>query len=585
MSKALRYLCLLLAAILLLSSCASVPGADTGKSQRQYPEAPGDQSKPNAASIYYFMSGSFRHYNGELAFADYLLNMALSQDPGSFQIRKLLFVNALQIYGYTQNPEAEQRARDLLSMARDSYSFDEDMLSLAYSAYRNLNDTEGVNWTLDRLLKDYPKAQVYIWEYIRQIESGQKAQVSLLEKALKAESDIPEIEFIVASLYLETNPKRAQQILQNFPRSRAGELQLLELYRIQGQDDKLQAHFDTYSYPEDKDKIREYLLFLQQYALNEIALAHLDEILETGDAELIEAIGYLAFLENNLIAQRKVYHYLVTKTSAPAADSPIAALLLLHYIVHPEFTEGLMMTENIYQIKDLVYISYLFASQYSYKGEREKEYQTVFQKLYQYSQDNLPPSLIKDFLMDHTAFLAGLEDSDSGSAVALAEQFIAKGYGAEDDFELLFQHYSDISDDAKQIEVLRESLVRYPASASIKNNLGYILLDYPEHLDEAETLISEALRDQPENISFQDSWAWLLYKQGRHKAAFEYLPKVLEGAEPNAELLYHAAMIYQAVGERDQALKYFEQILELMPPGEYHDKAAWELKLLEAGDK
>ena len=42
---------------------------------------------------------------------------------------------------------------------------------------------------------------------------------------------------------------------------------------------------------------------------------------------------------------------------------------------------------------------------------------------------------------------------------------------------------------------------------------------------------------------------------------------------------------YQAVGERDQALKYFEQILELMPPGEYHDKAAWELKLLEAGDK
>ncbi|MCB5286511.1 MAG: hypothetical protein LHW64_01755 [Candidatus Cloacimonetes bacterium] len=581
MSKTLRYLAFLLAAILLLSSCATVPKPEKTES----PEALQDKSNPNLASLYYFLSGSFMHFNGELPAADQVLNLALAQDPGSFQIRKLLLVNALQIYSYDQSPPAEQRARDLLSMARDSYSFDQEMLTLAYNAYRNLNDAEGVNWALDRLLKDHPKAQVYIWEYFRQIESGKKAPVALLEKALKAQSDIPEIEYIVASLYLEKNPKRARQILLNSQRTGAGELLLLEIYRLDQQIAKLQAHYHTYHYPEDKTKIHEYLFFLQKHSLQELALSHLDDILQTGDAELINAASYLAFLAQDLPAQTKVYQYLITKTSAPADDSSIAALLLLSYIVNPEFTQGLQMTDKIYQIKDLVYISYLFASQVSYTEEREKEYQKVFLKLHQHVQKNLPPSLIKDFLVDHTAFLAGLYDSDSGSAVVLAEWLIAKGYGGEEDFELLFEHYSDISNPAKQIEILQESLARFPRSATIKNNLGYILLNYPEHLAEAERLISEALREQPENVSFQDSWVWLLYKQGRYDAAYAYLPKVLENAQVNAELFYHAAMICQAAGARDEAIKFLQQILLLQTPGEYQDKASEELRRLEAEGK
>ena len=579
MRNPLRYILLMLAAILLLSSCATVP-----KPEDNLPKSPPDKSNPNLASMYYFMSGSFLHFNGELITADQILNLALAQDPGSFQIRKLLFVNAMQLFNYTQNPEIEQRTRDMLSLARQSYDFDQEMLTLAYTSYRNLDDAEGVNWALDRLLKDHPRAQVYIWEYVRQLEAGKKAPVSLLEKALKAESDIPEIEYIVATLYLDVNPKRSRQILLNSKRSRAGELQLLELYRTANQDNELGAHYDTYSYPEDKDKISEYLLFLQKYSFHDIALGHLDKVLQTGDAELIEVLSYLAYLENDLPAQAKVYQFLSTKTLAPADDSPLAALLLLHHIVHPEFADGLQVTDKIYQIKDLVYISYLFASQYSYAGEREKEYQKVFQDLHQLVQKNLPPSLLKDFMVDHTAFLAGLYDGDSASAVALAEHFIAKGYGSEDDFDLLFQHYGDISDEAKQIAIMRESLSRYPSSASIKNNLGYVLLNYPEHLAEAESLISEALRADPQNVSFQDSWVWLLYKQGKYQAAYDYLPVVLAGAEPNAELLYHAAMIYQAAGEKQEALKYFGLILQIQPPTEYHDKANAELKRLEASD-
>ncbi|MDD4276641.1 MAG: tetratricopeptide repeat protein, partial [Candidatus Cloacimonetes bacterium] len=131
----------------------------------------------------------------------------------------------------------------------------------------------------------------------------------------------------------------------------------------------------------------------------------------------------------------------------------------------------------------------------------------------------------------------------------------------------------------------RESLSRYPSSASIKNNLGYILLNYPEHLAEAERLISDALREEPQNVSFQDSWAWLLYKQGKYQAAYDYLPTVLASAEPNAELLYHAGMIYQAAGEREEALKFFELILQIQPPGAYHDKANAELERLGAADR
>lgn len=576
MSKALRYLPILLAASLLLSSCAGVSQPQKDK------RAPviQDLSNPNLASMYYFMSGSFLHFSGDLSSADQLLNLALSQDPGSFQIRKLLFINQMQIYNYIQSEEAEQATRSMLAMASASYDFDQEMLTHAYNAYRKMDDAEGVDWALERLLADYPKAQVYIWEYIRQLEAGNKAPVALLEKALKAESDIPEIEFIVASLYLDINPKRARQILLNSSRGKASELQLLELYRQQNEEDEILAHFDTYSYPEDKDKIQDYLMFLMNYSLHNIALEHTDEILQTGDVELIEVLSYHAFWENDLSALRKVHQYLLSKISAPQEDSPTAALLLLEYIVDPEFTEGLEMTGKIYQIKDLVYLSYLFASQYTYHEKREGEYQKVFGELHQLIQDNLPPSLIKDFLVDHTAYLAGIDDNDSSSAVALAEDLIGKGYGEEEDFQLLFQHYSDIGDDARQIAIMRESLLRYPGSATIKNNLGYILLDYPQHLDEAEQLISEALQDDPQNLSFLDSWAWLLYKRGRYQAAYDFLPQVLEDAELNAELLYHAAMISGAAGAQEEAIQFFEQILETQPFTIYHEQALSELKRL-----
>ncbi|MDD3103637.1 MAG: hypothetical protein PHY24_05405, partial [Candidatus Cloacimonetes bacterium] len=422
MSSSLRYLPLLMVAILLLSSCATVPKAEPSeKVEELHIERPIDRSNPNLASMYYFMSGSFLHFSGDLAMADQVLNLALTQDPGSFQIRKLLFVNTLQIYLYMQNPETEQQTREMLSLARDSYDFDQEMLTLAYRAYRHLNDSEGVDWALQRLLKDHPKAQVYIWEYIRQKESGSKAPERLLEKALKAERDNPEIEYVVASLYLDINPKRAQQILLDSKRSKAAELQLLELYRIQGQEDELQAHFATYSYPEDKEKIHEYLMFLQQYAMQELALTHLDEILLTGDTELIEALSYLAFAVADHSPQTKIYQYLSRKLPAPADDSPIAAILLLHHIVHPEFTQGRHMTDKIYQIKDLVFLSYFFLAQNSLSQNPEEEHQKVFLQLHQLIQKNLESSVVKDFLLDHTALLAGLQDAGSRSAVALSE--------------------------------------------------------------------------------------------------------------------------------------------------------------------
>ena len=71
-----------------------------------------------------------------------------------------------------------------------------------------------------------------------------------------------------------------------------------------------------------------------------------------------------------------------------------------------------------------------------------------------------------------------------------------------------------------------------------------------------------AIKAEPKNATFLDTYAWILFKQGRYSEAKIYIDQTLQcDSDTSAVLLEHAGDIYYQAGQRDQALSFWQQAL------------------------
>ena len=107
----------------------------------------------------------------------------------------------------------------------------------------------------------------------------------------------------------------------------------------------------------------------------------------------------------------------------------------------------------------------------------------------------------------------------------------------------------------KHDEALRYVKALYeqdPEDAHGCNFYGYLLADFDRELDLAEKLIRKALDQEPDNVAYIDSLAWVRYRQGRYAEALDEMCKVLAGngmeQDPDGELSEHMAAILKKLG-------------------------------------
>lgn len=110
-------------------------------------------------------------------------------------------------------------------------------------------------------------------------------------------------------------------------------------------------------------------------------------------------------------------------------------------------------------------------------------------------------------------------------------------------------------------KAFRDALALAPDSAITLNYLGYMNADRNVKLDEALTLISKAVAAEPDNGSYLDSLAWVLYRLGRYEEAETAIRKAIVSQDKNAVVLAHLGLILEARGAKDEALKYLKASL------------------------
>lgn len=110
------------------------------------------------------------------------------------------------------------------------------------------------------------------------------------------------------------------------------------------------------------------------------------------------------------------------------------------------------------------------------------------------------------------------------------------------------------------------ALVYEPENILVCNNYAYFLASDNVRLDYAERLSGRAVKAEPENGTYLDTYAWILFRQGKYAAAKEYIDKVLaiSEEEPASAVLFdHAGDIYFRCGDLRAAILYWNKAQRL----------------------
>lgn len=127
-----------------------------------------------------------------------------------------------------------------------------------------------------------------------------------------------------------------------------------------------------------------------------------------------------------------------------------------------------------------------------------------------------------------------------------------------------------------------ETAVGYnPDDISCLNNYAYYLSVQDERLDDAERMSRRTIEEEPDNATYLDTYAWILFKKGDYEGARMYIDRALSAlettadtlataddstatdlsAEASEEMLEHAGDIYYMCGEASIALDYWQRAL------------------------
>lgn len=115
-----------------------------------------------------------------------------------------------------------------------------------------------------------------------------------------------------------------------------------------------------------------------------------------------------------------------------------------------------------------------------------------------------------------------------------------------------------------------DNALRYnPANIPALNNYAYYLSVERRDLDKAEEMSYKTVKAEPNNATYLDTYAWILFEKGNYAEARLYIDDAMKNeAEASAVVVEHCGDIYYMTGDAESALRYWKQSLELGNPSE-----------------
>ena len=142
--------------------------------------------------------------------------------------------------------------------------------------------------------------------------------------------------------------------------------------------------------------------------------------------------------------------------------------------------------------------------------------------------------------------------------------------------------YNALKEYDRSDEAYEAALDFDPESDHVLNNYSYFLSLRKEKLDLALEMSSKVVKRNPDNPTYLDTYAWVLYNMGRYEEAKKYIEKAVEKEENiSGTILEHYGDILFKLGEVNLAVEQWEKAKTLNVDSDLIDKKIADRKLYE----
>lgn len=146
---------------------------------------------------------------------------------------------------------------------------------------------------------------------------------------------------------------------------------------------------------------------------------------------------------------------------------------------------------------------------------------------------------------------------------------------------LLAEAYYRLDDFAKSDSIFEALIEADPLNYMVLNNYSYYLAERGEKLAEAKQWSRETIENNPDNATFLDTYAWVLFKKGEYEEAEKYILIAMEkGGKNDPEVNEHAGDIQLALNSPEQAKAYYQKAIMVGGDREKLEKKISELNRL-----
>lgn len=166
--------------------------------------------------------------------------------------------------------------------------------------------------------------------------------------------------------------------------------------------------------------------------------------------------------------------------------------------------------------------------------------------------------------------VAYFQQEKKEEAVEVFRKALAKSNYAENkdivtnSYSLLGDLYHMLGDDDKCFQAYDSCLIYKQNDAVVLNNYAYYLSLCNKHLDKAEEMSRKSNELEPDNATYLDTYAWVLYQLKRYPEAKDKIDRTIElmGDEiedGDGNIFEHAGDIYYRCGDAEGALRLWQK--------------------------
>jgi len=188
--------------------------------------------------------------------------------------------------------------------------------------------------------------------------------------------------------------------------------------------------------------------------------------------------------------------------------------------------------------------------------------------------------------MNYLVGVTYLQKKDANKALGYLKNSVALELDDKDlsaqSYAALGDCYHELKDNAKSDAAYDKALVFNPDNVYTLNNYAYYLSIRGEQLEKAAQMSKHSIDQQPNTASFEDTYAWILFRLKKYADAKQWIEKALQhGKDSSATQTEHYGDILFYLGNNDAAVQNWKKAKEYGAKSPFLDRKINEKKYIE----